>query len=402
MTKTFVSLKSFPLKIAIASSVVAFANVSYAENVNSLTDAVKEGKTQVNMRYRTEFVDQDGMDKEAYASTLRTRFTYSTASWSNLKGVAEFDVVSLIGNDLYNSTTNGKVDRPVVVDPEGTDLNQFYLQYNQDNLKATWGRQRILHGNQRFVGGVGWRQNEQTYDGYRFEYVANQVTVDASYVYNINRIVGEDHPVDDLDGSFYLTNVAYAVNKSHKVTLMNYSLDFDALANASSQTWGINYDGQFDKLNVHAAYARQSDWADSNLDYTADYKNLEVAYNFGPVTVKAGNEVLGSDNGASFTTPLATLHKFQGFADKFLGFPANGMDDKYIGANGKAKQWNWAVTYHQFTSDEGSVDYGSEWDGSLGYLVNPDLNLLLKGAYYQADDFATDTLKLWFMVSKKF
>jgi hypothetical protein len=33
-----------------------------------------------------------------------------------------------------------------------------------------------------------------------------------------------------------------------------------------------------------------------------------------------------------FTTPLATLHKFQGWADKFLTTPVNGLADLYVNA----------------------------------------------------------------------
>jgi hypothetical protein len=37
-----------------------------------------------------------------------------------------------------------------------------------DDWLARLGRQRILPEDQRYVGGVGWRQNEQTYDGVSF------------------------------------------------------------------------------------------------------------------------------------------------------------------------------------------------------------------------------------------
>jgi hypothetical protein len=67
-------------------------------------------------------------------------------------------------NDLTN-TYNGSDS--IVVDPKGTDVNQAFLQFNTKKVKLTAGRQRILHDNQRFMGGVGWRQNEKTYDGYR-------------------------------------------------------------------------------------------------------------------------------------------------------------------------------------------------------------------------------------------
>ena len=50
------------------------------------------------------------------------------------------------------------------------------------------------------------------------------------------------------------------------------------------------------------------------------------------VNLTLGYEVLGSDDGKKgFATPLATGHKFQGFADKFLTTPNDGVQDLYVG-----------------------------------------------------------------------
>jgi hypothetical protein len=35
---------------------------------------------------------------------------------------------------------------------------------------------------------------------------------------------------------------------------------------------------------------------------------------------------MSGDGVIGFSTPLATLHKFQGWVDKFLTTPANGID----------------------------------------------------------------------------
>ena len=59
---------------------------------------------------------------------------------------------------------------------------------------------------------------------------------------------------------------------------------------------------------------------------------------FGPLGFKAGYEVLegAPTGGLAFVTPLATLHKFQGWADKFLATPASGIEDAYIAVFGNA------------------------------------------------------------------
>ena len=42
-----------------------------------------------------------------------------------------------------------------------------------------------------------------------------------------------------------------------------------------------------------------------------------------------GIEYLEGNGTIGFSTPLATLHKFQGFADVFLTTPASGITDAY-------------------------------------------------------------------------
>ncbi len=401
------------LNIAITAALALGAlgaNAENTEEASTLVDAVSGGKANVSLRYRFESVDQDGIDKDAHASTLKTRLTYSTQQYKNFKVLMEFDNVSYVGNDLYNSTGNGKTEYPVVADPSGTDLNQALVQYSNSGFKATAGRQRILHGNQRFVGGVGWRQNEQTYDGYRFEYANEQINADYSYVYNVNRIVGDDHVAGDWDGDLHLANLGININKAHKVTLLHYALDFEDVAGLSSQTTGINYDGKINKLSLHLAYATQSEYADNPNSYTAAYTNIEAAYNFGAVKVTLGDEILGADDGVSFSTPLATLHKFQGFADKFLGTPGVGVDDKYIGVNGKVGKVVLGATYHVFSAEDGGDSLGTELDLVAKYKVTKNLGVLAKLANYAADDDAaedagfnaTDTSKLWLMATLSF
>ncbi len=79
------------------------------------------------------------------------------------------------------------------------------IKYANDGFSAIVGRQRVLHNNQRFVGGVGWRQNEQTYDGVRAQYKADALSVDYSYIQNINSITSAN-----VKGEFHLVNANYS------------------------------------------------------------------------------------------------------------------------------------------------------------------------------------------------
>jgi hypothetical protein len=383
---------------AILAAPTAFAGET--EHGKSITKALSESTVNVELRARYEGVDQDGIDKDATAATLKSRITVKTGSYSNFSLGLEVDKVDALVDD-YNSKTNGQTEYPVVADPQGTDVNQAYIKYANDGFSTVVGRQRILHNNQRFVGGVGWRQNEQTYDGVRVEYKVNQFAVDYSLIHNINGITSSN-----TKGDFHLANGIYKINKSHKVSAFAYVLDYDAIeqANNSSSTVGALYNGNFGDFLVNASLASQTDNGDNTNDYTATYINAEAGYNFGPVTVLAGYELLGSDNGVGFNTPLATKHKFNGWADKFLGTPGEGLEDVYLTAKGKAYGVKWVATYHDFSSDVDGIDFGSEINLQATYQINKNYGVLVKAANYSDGDVAakTDTNKVWVQLTAKF
>lgn len=368
---------------------------------DELSDAIAGGTASLSLRYRFENVDQQGIDDDARASTLRTRFTWTSAEIRRLTLGLEADYVSVIGSERYNSTVNGRTRYPVVADPDGFDLNQAYVGYTGEHVSATGGRQRILLGSQRFVGGVGWRQNEQTYDAVRIQASpVSGLAIDYAYVANVNRIFGPEdgaQPADWRSDSHLLTT---QLELSDAVTIgaFGYLLDFDndnGIPN-STATFGAEASATLGTATLTAAAATQSDYGDSPLDYRAEYLLLSAAVKLDPVSVTAGYELLGSDGGnAAFRTPLATLHKFQGWADKFLTTPDAGIRDLYAGASARFDRLTVAATYHDFDTDQGSADLGSEIDLAVTYSINSRASVQLKYADYDADTFATDTVKTW-------
>ena len=138
-----------------------------------------------------------------------------------LNVLAEIENVSSVGQ--YDSTSNGKTQYPVIADPEGTNVNQIYLGYHNGAITGTFGRQRINQDGQRFIGGVGWRQNEQTYDGYRLEYALNKATkLDYTFVHNVNRIFGPTTSKADEKGAFHFGHASFKINDNHKITAFVY------------------------------------------------------------------------------------------------------------------------------------------------------------------------------------
>ena len=143
------------------------ATTSGSASAEGVAQAARDTKAAFNVRYRMETVEHAGMENTAKASTAKARLSWIMPSNDGLSAGLEGDYVFLVGRERYNSTNNGLAEFPVVADPTGLDLNQAYVRYRDDSLTMTMGRQRINHGGQRLVGGVGWRQNEQTFDALR-------------------------------------------------------------------------------------------------------------------------------------------------------------------------------------------------------------------------------------------
>ena len=399
----------------LGSVLFGSASISMAEPelVDTPMAMLTSAKAAVDLRYRYEFVDSDALDKHAGASTLRSRLGLHSASYRGLSLMAEFDNVSGIGAERFNSTANGETQYPVVPDPEGTEINQAWLKYQRDALSGIYGRQRILHGNQRFVGGVGWRQNEQTYDGFRAQWSGSRLAADYSYVYNVNRIFGPDDTVQPADwsGENHFARLSLTVADGHTLTAFAYLLEIEPQSsfssnqtvNNGSDSWGIEYAGQLGPVTARASYATQSEGGDSEIDYEVAYYFVEGAAQLGPVQALVGYEVLGAGDGVGFKTPLATLHKFQGWADLFLATPGDGIEDLYATVSGAVGPVKLAGTWHDFRAENSKADFGSEIDLAATWPINPQLSLQLKYANFTSDnsDRYASTQKAWMTVQFK-
>ncbi len=363
-----------------------------------------------NARLRYETVDQDNALENADAVTLRGRVGVEFAA-KGFKLLAEGEGTVALADD-YNDTIpkNGVEPFSVVADPDSIELNRLQLSYSDDGFTGTFGRQRIILGNARFVGNVGWRQNEQTFDAVRVQLGTGPFTADASWAISQHTIFGSESPNRTFDGDFYLLNLRGDFDIVD-VTAYSYTIDYDTRVAFSSQTFGLNASTELPlgttKLNLSAGFATQSDAGGNPTDYNADYYYASAGTSYAGFTLSVNYEELGSDGGvAAFQTPLATLHAFQGWADVFLTTPAAGVRDYYATLR---KQFSVpgignvtaAVTYHDFDSDFGDVDYGSEWDASLGFSLGP-IGLLAKYANYDASNFAVDTEKFWIQAQYSF
>src|SRR5690606_14592103 len=74
------------------------------------------------LRYRYEFVDQQGFDKHASASTARLNFGVKSGVHKGLSVLAEGQMIRHLGSDNFNDLSNRKTNYPTVADPEVAQL----------------------------------------------------------------------------------------------------------------------------------------------------------------------------------------------------------------------------------------------------------------------------------------
>jgi hypothetical protein len=395
--------------LAAIAAVATGATVAAAQEQAALAQtgvvgAIQGGKLILDFRPRYAAIDQAGIAEEASAFTLRTKLGWETAAFHGMKGLIEFEDVRALVED-YNSTTNGETTFPVEADPEVTELNRLQLSWtNGSGLTATAGRQAVLFDDARFVGDVIWRQDQQTLDAARVDFAKGKFALSYAYVWGVERVFAE---AQDWGSDSHLVNASFKLSDAFKATGFVYALDFDEAAAMSTATTGVAVSGAIPlssfKLSYDGVYANQSDYGDNPGDVDLDYIRAGAGVGYGPFTVSGSYELLEGDGVRGFSTPLATLHAFQGWADVFLTTPAAGIEDMNVTGR-YAPTWTagpisapvFLVRYHEFEADQTGVDLGSEIDAQFTARLTPKVTGIVKLADYDGPAGGpADRTKVW-------
>lgn len=404
--------------VAVLFSALAVQSLAAASALDPLVVAARATKPIVDTRLRFEGVEQEPLADEAEAITLRARVGFETGKAWNTALLVEGEAVWPWRDD-YNSTLNGKTNYPAVPDPESYEINRAQLSNTSiPGTTLTLGRQRIVLDDHRFVGNVGWRQNEQTFDALRIvnRSIAN-LTVDLTYLNQVNRVFGKESPQGRYHGASVLANVSYQLGVG-KLTAFGYRLEFDSLAGVpaavrdSSQTLGLRFAGERPvgpaRFGYVAAFARQEEAGDNPLAFENDYRMIELSGTYRQYSLGAGIEVLEGNGTKGFTTPLATLHRFQGWADKFLATPAEGIEDLYVNLGvslqqvGPLASLGVQASYHWYEAERVRTDYGKEANLQLQAKWQRLLATLKYADYASDSPLTTDTSKFWLQLEYTF
>lgn len=397
------------LLVPTVASIALLLSIPSANAADSISEAFSGGTPYVDVRLRFEGVEQDNALANAEALTLRTRLGYKTDVLKGFSATVEFeDSRPIFGVDDYSVPPAGI--RPgefsVIADPPTTELDQGFVQYDSGEFTGKLGRQVIALDEQRFIGPVGWRQDRQTFDAATAIYAPNEdIQLTASYVSKRNRIFAEEADVDSKDT---LLNGSYDTSIG-KFVAYGYLLEVDDNTENSLDTIGLSFTGSkknesFDFL-YYAEYATQK----SNETHDADFLSLMGGFTVSNITAKLGYEILGTDNGAyGFSTPLATLHKFNGWSDQFLRTPNAGLKDINFSVAGNVFGGSWMAAYHDFSADEsiaGEDNLGSEINLQYTRAFAKAYSAGIKYADYSTGDAVfgkVDTNKFWVWVGAKF
>ncbi len=392
MKNTFLACATLALPLALPAA-------------DAAADFLAKGKISVNARARYESVDQTGL-RDATARTLRTRLGFTTADWAGWKAMIEGENIAAAAGDSYSQSglNPAATGRAVVADPETTELNQAWLAFTTGKTTATLGRQRLVLDNARFIGDVGWRQNMQTFDALVVQdKTFAQTTLTYAYLDQINRVFSRRHPQGRFDSASHVLHAARAgLPGGGTLTGYAYLLDFKNSAANSCATWGASYTGTV-KLNdtfrlpYRAELARQSDHGSSTLNYDATYGCVEAGLAGAPGSLTYGYELLGSDNNVGFKTPLATLHAFNGWADRFLTTPAAGLVNHYVkGTATLPGAIALTAFYHWFETDPTGARLGEEFNAQLSRKFGKNVTALAKYADFRRGSPAfPDVRKVW-------
>jgi hypothetical protein len=364
----------------------------------------------IDLRYRHETVDDGAFDRDAQADTLRLRLGYRWVFSPSWQVYGEGEHTEALFGERYNSTANGRTQYPVVADPEADQINQAWLRYGRGGFTATLGRQQVMLDNQRHFGNVGWRQNEQTFDALSASLrIGNSGTLlRYHYLDRALRVFGQQNPNPllreySLDGHLFNLERPMPLGA---LTAYAYLVENRDVAILSTRTLGARWTGSkaFGALGFDwtAEWATQSSYANNPQSQRAQYRHIEPSLQVAGITFKLGWEVLGGNGRYGFGTPYATLHAFNGWADRFANTPADGLDDRYLAVGGRFRGAAWSIGWHDFRADHGHANYGHELDALLTYPFGARWKGLLKLADYRSDGFAADTRKTWASIEYRY
>ncbi len=357
---------------------------------------------------RSRYADLSGSES-ARAASLLLRATWD-AQWNDiLSSHLQVDNVSrAFKNDHSDGVDlNGK---PIIPDAGGADLNQAYVGMDFDSVHLKLGRQKINWDDQRFIGGNGFWQNEQTFDAAlaTVKFLSNS-QFSYAYIGNVNRIFGDraDKYLDSNDQGYgnpsverspsllgdhkhhtHIAQLAFNEWDYSQIVAYGYHMDNLTMPSASNNTLGANYTFTYKwdsikyRLKIESALQKQPE---SNSNAMLPYYLLDANVGVNRIEFSARYEVLGHKDDVNFITPLGSAHDFQGASNEIQNYMKWGVKDASLGISVRATPFKIEAQYHQFFAHTTSDYLAQELDFTFSYRPSRKHVVSLLAAYFQPD-----------------
>ncbi len=386
----------------LAAGLLTFSSDGQVKLNKAYADSFLKGvEGHIQFRPRYEYVDVDNSPKDAASAlTVRTAATVKLKSLFGTKGLNGLIEAVNVGA-LIDKYAPQKPNYELVADPPITRFSQFALTYTTGKTTFIGGRVYVTIDDHRFIGNVLWRQMFQSF---------GVLAISSQAIKNFNILIAG---IYERKGITDALNADWRLNKMPLVFDINYSASkslrlkaFAYMITDVHDTFGLKASGKVDlgglKLSYLGEYAKQNDpYTTDNIasapDIDANYYRLALGTGSGGFF---GNIIYThfdgkGDKDKGFSTPLATLHKFEGWADVLIPGAASGFDyglnewSIYLGYN-KPDIGKLMLVYLIFKSDDDpgtiSKDIGKEIDLLYTKKLSKHLSFLAKAAFYKADD----------------
>ena len=428
------SLSLGTLVLFIGGSFLAGGNFNTVKAGDILDKPFKSVKPyfQIRPRYETVHTEKSPNVKDAKALTTRIKVGVKVNGIFQIDGLNAVlegvDVEALVDDydkSIKHDDTVGKNNYETVLDPDKARLTQAYISYTINKTTLFFGRKYVALDDHRFIGTVNWRQMPQSF---------GVVGIHDNTIKGLNILLAGIYErkgiIDKLNADWKADKMPIVIDISYKIIPAVRVKAFGYLITDIHNTYGIRADGKIDlgnglKFSYLGEYAVQRDpYENDNKktkpDIDTNYYRVagNLAFNTGGIgTFFGGVEYtyFGDKNNksAGFSTPLATLHKFEGWSDVLLKGSANGYDygmkETKVSVGYKHPVFGkFILSYLDFKSDKNPKtigdNIGSEWDFAYAKGFGKHISLLLKGAVYNGKDGyvsggktygTTDTTKYW-------
>lgn len=292
--------------------------------------------------------------------------------------------------------------------PDGTfDLHQGYFKIDDlfdAPLSLKVGRQKLVYGNQRLVGGVEWSNQARTFDAGLLAYDGETASVDLFAARLPPRFASSGEGSNNLVGLYSTWTLTPSQTLEVFATFDNDSRDITVGGSEETQltrfTPGVTLKGSVSQLSYTLEGIYQGGELAGNT-IQASLLSAFAKYTFdasGSPSVGAGYTRLSGDDPTdddvgTFQTLFATNHKFYGFMDYFLGTPTAGLQDAHLKLSaGLSESISVGANIHHFVEAEGgsgSTDtFGQEVDLTLSYQFADPVSVTVGASGF----FPADTL----------